>query len=412
MIIKSKDIQIVDIESLVNNPKNNNKHPKGQIERLAKLIKHHGFRNPIVVSNRTGFVVAGHGRVEAAKLAGLKEVPVMRQDFDNEAAEYAYLTSDNAIASWSELDMSMVNTEMLNFPDLDIDLLGIKDFELVIPEVFEPLTDEDDVPEVVEPIVKRGDIWLLGNHRLMCGDSIMIDDVEKLMNGEKADMVFTDPPYNQPLSGGGFLDKGRESRKKLRDSDNLNCFDPEEFLNTWELVKPQTSYIFCSKNLIKNYIQRIEDKNWNLLIMRKRNPIPQKNNTFLADVEYLFCIREPGAYWKNDCPYDYYRRVRDVNVKPSEFGHPTEKQVSFIEPYFEISSKPNDLIVDFFSGSGTTLIVCEKINRRCFGMELDEKYCDVIIKRWMNFTGKKATLESTGQTYEELKQERDNGSTN
>ena len=150
MQIKSKEILIVDIDSLVQNPKNNNKHSKEQIERLAKLIKHHGFRNPLVISNRSGFVIAGNGRIEAAKLAGLKEVPVMRQDFDNEASEYAYLTSDNAIASWSELDMSMVNTEMLNFPDLDIDLLGIKDFELVIPEVFEPLTGEDDVLEQIE----------------------------------------------------------------------------------------------------------------------------------------------------------------------------------------------------------------------------------------------------------------------
>lgn len=403
MIIKSKDIQIVDIESLVNNPKNNNKHPKGQIERLAKLIKHHGFRNPIVISNRTGFVVAGHGRVEAAKLAGLKEVPVMRQDFDNEASEYAYLTSDNAIAGWATLDMEMVNAELLNFPELDIELLGIEDFQVVVPEII-GLIDEDDVPEVEYPITRRGDIWLLGNHRLMCGDSTMIDDVEKLMNGEKADMVFTDPPYNQHIDA-GF--NGKSSMASLEKS-NLNDFKPDGFMNVWGIVKPQTSYIFCSKNLIKNYLERIEDKNWNLLIMRKRNPIPQKNNTFLADVEYLFCIREPGAYWKNDCPYDYYRRVRDVNVKPSEFGHPTEKQVSFIEPYFEISSKSNDLIVDFFCGSGTTLIVCEKINRRCFGMELDEKYCDVIIKRWEQFTGKKATLEPTGQTYDQLKQERDN----
>lgn len=134
MEIKSKDIRLVHIASLVNNPKNNNKHPKEQIERLSKLIQYQGFRNPVVVSNRTGFVVAGHGRIEAAKKLGLKEVPVMYQDFENEAQEYAYLTSDNAIASWAELDLSAVNTEMLDLgPDFDIDLLGIKDF------VIEPM---------------------------------------------------------------------------------------------------------------------------------------------------------------------------------------------------------------------------------------------------------------------------------
>lgn len=134
MEIRAKEIQVVDIDSLVLNPKNNNKHPKEQIERLSKLIAYQGFRNPVVVSKRTGFVLAGHGRIEAAKMAGLKDVPVMYQDFENEAQEYAYLTSDNAIGHWSELDLSAINTEMLDLgPDFDIDLLGIKDF------VIEPL---------------------------------------------------------------------------------------------------------------------------------------------------------------------------------------------------------------------------------------------------------------------------------
>jgi len=135
MEIKAKDIRLVDVDSLIPNPKNNNKHPKEQIERLAKLIKYQGFRNPLVVSNRSGFVLCGHGRIEAAKLAGLKQVPVMYQDFESEAQEYAYLTSDNAIASWAELDLSAVNTEMLDLgPDFDVDLLGIKDFVIDLNE--------------------------------------------------------------------------------------------------------------------------------------------------------------------------------------------------------------------------------------------------------------------------------------
>lgn len=146
MEIRAKEIQVVDIDLLVLNPKNNNKHPKEQIERLSKLIAYQGFRNPVVVSKRTGFVLAGHGRIEAAKVAGLKDVPVMYQDFDNEAQEYAYLTSDNAIASWAELDLSAVNTEMLDLgPDFDIDLLGIKDFSIEPAEKFEleDISDDD-----------------------------------------------------------------------------------------------------------------------------------------------------------------------------------------------------------------------------------------------------------------------------
>lgn len=129
MIIQSKDIQIVDIDSLILNPKNNNKHPKEQIERLAKIIKYQGFRNPLVISKRSGFVLAGHGRIEAARLAGLNEIPVMFQDFENEAQEYAYLTSDNAIASWAELDLTMISSEILDFgDDFDIEILGLKTF--------------------------------------------------------------------------------------------------------------------------------------------------------------------------------------------------------------------------------------------------------------------------------------------
>lgn len=144
-MIQAKEIQVVDIDSLVLNPKNNNKHPKEQIERLAKLIQYQGFRNPVVVSKRTGFVLAGHGRIEAAKLAGLKEVPVMYQDFENEAQEYAYLTSDNAIASWAEIDLSAVTTELLELgPEFtDLELLGVQSIESLKDIFFEEGSEED-----------------------------------------------------------------------------------------------------------------------------------------------------------------------------------------------------------------------------------------------------------------------------
>jgi hypothetical protein len=156
MKIESKEILLVDINRLINNPKNNNKHPPEQIERLSKLIAAHGFRNPIVVSKRTGYVVAGHGRIAAAKGLGINLIPVMYQDFENEAQEYAYLTSDNAIASWAELDLSAVNTEMLDLgPDFDIDLLGIKDFTIEPIEKFE-LDDisDDDIAKGVRKAIQ------------------------------------------------------------------------------------------------------------------------------------------------------------------------------------------------------------------------------------------------------------------
>jgi DNA modification methylase len=403
-MIQAKEIQLVDIDSLVLNPKNNNKHPKEQIERLAKLIQYQGFRNPVVVSKRTGFVLAGHGRIEAAKIAGLKEVPAMFQDFDNEAQEYAYLTSDNAIAAWAELDLSAVNTEMLDLgPDFDIDLLGIKDFVIEPIEKFEPQSDEDDVPDVVHPITRKGDIWLLGNHRLMCGDSTMIDDVEKLMNGEKADMVFTDPPYGMKLDA-DYSKMGSGGIKH----DNI-IGDHEDFRP--ELIQTIFGMFgYCKEIFIFGadyFAELLENKNQGSWIVWDKRSDKEK----IALLDGQFGSSFELCWSKNKHKREICRELGPRGFYESDKNekqvHPTQKPTRVVLWFFEKWAKNLNLIIDLFLGSGSTLIACEKTNRKCYGMELDEKYCDVIINRWQNYTGKKATLELTGQTYEELKVERD-----
>lgn len=406
MDIKSKEIQIVDIDSLIPNPKNNNKHSKEQIERLAKLIKYQGFRNPLVVSNRSGFVLCGHGRIEAAKLAGLKQVPVMFQDFENEAQEYAYLTSDNAIASWAELDLSAVNTEMLDLgPEFDVDLLGIKDFVIEPIEKFEPQSDEDEVPEVVHPITRRGDLWILGNHRLYCGDSTMIDDVEKLMDGEKADMVFYDPPYDLeniyssiPFSNDcNFLVMTQrkhiyESLKSCYEAGYELCCDyvyysssPHYLGERMPLVSHKNIFWFKNGETFFNP----DGKKTEYTNAKKR----KRNGLYGGEVDYTPSV--DGKRYDTVLKFEQF-----VNDKVNPHQKPVELMEVMIFNHCE------SLCLDLFLGSGSTLIACEKANRKCYGMELDEKYCDVIINRWQNFTGKKAVLESTKQTYEELKLER------
>jgi len=188
-------ISWVEIKTLKPHPKNPNKHSKEQIKRLAEIIKYQGFRSPVVVSNRSGYIVAGHGRVEAAIQNGLSKVPVSYQDFTDDEQEYAHMTADNAIADWATLDLSAINKDIIELgPDFNIDMLGIKDFEIEPADKYED-KDADAVPEKVEPKAKLGQIYKLGEHRLMCGDSTDKDAVARLMNGEKADMVFTDPPY-------------------------------------------------------------------------------------------------------------------------------------------------------------------------------------------------------------------------
>lgn len=217
MIVHCLYDKLVSTSELAPHPKNRNKHPDEQIERLAKVLKYQGWRYPVKVSKLSGFITSGHGRLLAARLNGWKEVPVNFQDYEDEAQEYADVQADNAIASWAELDLAGINSDIGDLgPDFDIDLLGIEDFTLEIAEKLEPQCDEDDIPEQVEAKTKRGDIYKLGRHRLMCGDSTSIDDVERLMAGDKADMVFTDPPYGVAYEGG----HNKKKRSRI-ENDNL-----------------------------------------------------------------------------------------------------------------------------------------------------------------------------------------------
>jgi len=383
--------ELVQLFDLKKHPKNRNNHPKEQIERLAKILEYQGWRSPIQVSKRSGYITAGHGRLLAAAHLGWASAPVNYQDYESDEQEYAHVQADNAVASWADLDLSGINDDLKDLgPDFDIDLLGIKNFEIdFLPP--EPQCDEDKIPEHVEPKTKLGDVYRLGNHRLMCGDSTSIDAVEKLMDGEKADMVFTDPPYNQSKSGGGFNDtrKGWSEHKE----DFLNDFKPEDIFPIFETLQAQSGYFFCNKGLLPQYLEWAERVGgWDLLIMGKDNPIPTKHQKYLSDIEYIVFVRKSGAHFNDQLEYDFYRKVRMVSCKKREFGHPTEKQVAVIEPFLLVSSPNYGSVVDLFGGSGSTLIACEKTNRRCFMMELDPKYCDVIVARWEKFTGKTAEL--------------------
>ncbi len=192
--IQSKDIKFIHLNQIKPNPKNRNKHTKEQIDRLCKIIEYQGFRSPLIISNRSGLLVSGHGRLEAAKKLKLESVPVIYQDFEDEDQEYAAGVSENSIASWAELDLSGINEDIANLgPDFDLDYLGIENFTLDASE--KGLCDPDEIPEKVEPKTKLGDIYQLGNHRLMCGSSVDPQAMDLLMDSEIADLLVTDPPY-------------------------------------------------------------------------------------------------------------------------------------------------------------------------------------------------------------------------
>jgi DNA modification methylase len=378
-------ITMVPIKDLKPFKLNRKSHPKDQVARLAELIAHHGFRDPPIVDKETMEVIAGNGTLLAAKLLKMTEVPCILQTFESDEARYTFSVSHNAIQSWSEIDLSAIHKDLESLAPFNIDMLGVKDFQ------FEPTIEvegEDEAPAVPSQAKSElGDLWILGEHRLMCGDSTNIGQVEMLMDGQKADMVFTDPPYNQSHSGGGFNDLRPEWTKHRHG--NLNDFDPQAMFSVISILKPQSAYFFCNKGLLPQYLDWAKNFNgWDLLVMAKNNPIPAKGMKYLSDLEYIVFVREKGAYFNDQLEYDFYRKFSQISVKGNEFGHPTEKQIKVIEPYLKISSDNNSNVLDLFGGSGSTLIACEKTKRKCFMMELDPKYVDVILGRWAKFTGK------------------------
>jgi len=367
------NFKLIPTIEVIPNPRNNNRHSIEQINYLSKLIKAHGFREPLLISNRSGFLIAGHGRLEAAKELGMEAIPAIFQDFASEAEEYQHMTADNEIQRYSELDYQNIYDTLKEIPEIDTELLGIENF--VIPEIVEPKCDEDEVPEApVEPKTKLGDIYKLGNHRLMCGDSTSIDAVEKLMDGNTSSLLLTDPPYG--------IGADTHAGKKENGWKQYNS-------NGWDLKKPDSGWWSIGSMITENQI--VWGGNYFTDILT-----PSKCWLIWDKGQRDFSLADGELAWTS---FDKALRIKTVSrasaLKDGKV-HPTQKSIDIIEWCIEISdknsSKKSENILDLFGGSGSTLIACEKTNRKCFMMELDPKYCDVIVARWEKFTGKKAEL--------------------
>lgn len=382
--------KLIPVDQLKPHPRNPNKHPKAQIKLLAHIMKAQGIRRPIVVSNRSGLITIGHGRLEAARLNGWKAYPVDFQEYESEAMEYADMVADNKIAELSEVDMAMVNADFVQFgPDFDVDLLGIPGFEI---EPFDAMTgDEDEAPKLpVVPKTKLGDIYILGRHRLLCGDATNAKHVQALMKGETADMVFTDPPYNVDYEG-KTEDALKIKNDKMGNSE-FKDFLLKVFKNYISVSKPGSAIYVChadSNGL--TFRSTLVEAGWLLkqcLVWVKQQFVMGRQDYHWQHEPILYGWM-PGAshHWfgnrKQSTVWQFDRPMRSLE-------HPTMKPVEMIQHALLNSSKKDDLVLDFFGGSGSTLIACEKTKRRCFTMELDPKYCDVVVTRWEKYTGEKA----------------------
>ena len=400
------DNKTVSIESLIPYALNSRTHSDAQVAQIAASIREFGFTNPVLVDEQMN-LIAGHGRVLAARKLGMQDVPAVVVTGLDDRKRRALIIADNKLAMNAGWDEDALRVELEDLAADYGDLMGFSEEELTLllqPEQLEGLTDEDAVPDVPEtPVTVVGDIWILGNHRLMCGDSTSIDAVEKLMAGKKANFIITDPPYNQETEGGFKGSIGKSLKKQSADIEHMCNFEPITVLPNFLLVMEKgkmNATVFCNKDLVPDYLNWSRESGFafNILIWKKPSAIPL-GGSYQPDVEYCLVFRK-SAKFNTKQPNTSYSKV--LEYKRETGLHPTMKPVSMLENQILIVSDSNDLCVDLFGGSGSTLIACEKTNRHARLMELDPKYCDVIVKRWQDFTGKEATLESTGETFEKI----------
>lgn len=393
------EFEWVDIDKIVPNPKNRNQHPDKQITRLAKLIEHHGWRHPLIVSKNSGKLVVGHGRLLAAKELGVLKVPVHYQEFADETEEFTFGVSDNGVASWAELDLEGINTDIIDYGPFDIDLLGINGF--TIDAKYDHKEDEDDVPEIKTSKIKEGDLFSLGSHRLLCGDSQNKEHLERLMSGEKASLWLTDPPYGvgmqarEESSSSAWVNKDRVNSQITNDEKSL-----EEMTVFWKLAaeaahsatSDTASYYWfaCQGGGQMMMMMMLGEAEWQV----KHELIWVKDQMCFGRADYHY-KHEPIIYgWKRNQSHEWCGDRKQVSTfeiprpKKSDL-HPTMKPVELLESLLTNSSKEGWIVLDTFLGSGSTLIACEKTNRHCYGVEIDPLYCQTIISRWEEFTGKK-----------------------
>ena len=396
------------IEKLIPYARNSRTHSDEQIGQIAASIKEWGWTTPILVDEQGG-IIAGHGRTMAAQRLKITTVPVMVAKGWSDAKKRAYIVADNKLALNAGWDNEML---ALEFKDLmeqgfDVELTGFSQDEIdaLMPEQLEEgLTDPDDAPEApANPVTVQGDVWVMGNHRLLCGDSTSIADLERLCAGQMVDMWLTDPPYNVAYEGG--------TKEKLTiKNDSMGDTQFREFLRdaytaaNAVMKAGAVFYIWHADSEGYNFRGAAKDAGWTV----RQCLIWKKSSLVLGRQDYQW-QHEPCLYgWKEGASHLWASDRKQTTIlefdKPARNGeHPTMKPVALFEYQLLNNTKGGDIVLDSFGGSGTTLIAAEKNGRVARLMELDPKYCDVIVQRWQEFTGKEAVHEASGKTFAEVK---------
>lgn len=393
---KPMSISMRNVQDLIPYVNNSRTHSDEQVAQIAASIREFGWTNPILVDGANG-IIAGHGRLLAARKLGYTEVPTIELSQLTETQKKAYIIADNRLALNAGWDNEILTVELndLLADGYALEILGFDPKELnalLEPEQLQGLTDEDEAPPVpVEPKTKPGDIYQLGKHRLMCGDSTSIDAFDVLMAGVRADMVFTDPPYGMSYDGG----RGKKQFGMIKNDDakgdDLIALIRDALLTTKTSCKEGASFYVCfpwrTYAEFENAMQSCGIAVNSCIVWDKKS-MGLGHQDYRPQHEFIF-YSKGGQFYGDRSQSDVWYMSRG---NTGAYVHPTQKPVELVEKAINNSSKKGDIVIDCFGGSGSTLIAAEKNGRVARIMELDPKYCDVIVKRWEDFTGKKAVL--------------------
>jgi DNA modification methylase len=393
------------VHELTANPRNARTHSESQIKKLAKSIKEFGFINPIIHDDK-GVILAGHGRLAAAQKLGIEQVPAIDARHLTEQQKRAYMLADNRMAldaGWDEGILKIELSELMGLEDFDMELTGfdLSEIDLLTSSHTQTNEAENEIPPTpVNAVSKLGDTWLLGPHRVRCGDSTNPADVEVLLQGSKPHLMVTDPPYGVEYDADWRNHTGKKGRTGRAIGKVLND-DRSDWTKAWKLFPGDVAYVWNAdkfSHIVAASLESCGFKMRNLIVWVKNQMAISRGDYHHKHEPCWYAVRAGSkGHWNGSRKET---TVWDID-KPqkSETGHSTQKPVECMRRPILNNSKHGEIVYDPFLGSGTTVIAAETEGRACYGMELNPAYVDVIVKRWQEFTKKTATLEGTGETF-------------
>lgn len=418
--ITQHQIEYIDPSTLKPYDKNARTHSREQIESIAESIKEFGWTNPVLIDKKNG-IIAGHGRVAAALQLGINSIPCLQLNMTAKQAR-AYVIGDNKLPELAGWDMEVLKSEIEALLDdgFDVSKIGFDDeaiTDLFGVELDEGLTEGNEVPDVREETVsQKGDIWILGNHRIICGDSADAGDVSLVLDGSKANIVFTDPPYGVSIGKKNkMLNSVQTSGRNLKDikDDDLKPEKLKEVLlpafqniRSFVMADDCTVFVTAPQNgdlgMMMMMMMKEADLGIRHVLIWKKNAPTFSMGHLDYDYQHEPILLTWGKKHKRPMKGEHRSSVWDIDKPKKSKEHPTMKPVELVENALLNNSDKGDIVYDAYSGSGTTIIAAQKTGRKARVVEIDPQYVDVAVRRWQEFTGEKATLESSGKTFEEV----------